>query len=296
MPTWREEGNPSATHVVEYLTEYEQRYDLPVHRSVTARDVQAAPDRSGFATDTDRGTWTSRVVISATGSWGRPFMPWLPGAADFAGRQLHTVDYRTASEFTGQEVVVVGGGNSGAQIAADLIPSAASVRWVTSRPPRFLPDEVDGRALFELATRRVQALSSNEDTDAGVGSLGDIVAVPPVRRARDAGLLTAEPMFSRFTADGVQWPDGGTARADTVLWCTGFRPDLRHLRGLQLTQEGRVPRTDPRLPSRSVDHPGLFFLGYGDWCGPASATLIGVGAPARSTVAAATQHLQTHTP
>lgn len=57
-----------------------------------------------------------------------------------------------------------------------------------------------------------------------------------------------------------------------------------------------MPRTDPRLPSRSVDHPGLFFLGYGDWCGPASATLIGVGAPARSTVAAATQHLQTYTP
>lgn len=79
-----------------------------------------------------------------------------------------------------------------------------------------------------------------------------------------------------------------------MLWCTGFRPDLGHLRPLGLSMDGTTPATDRDLPTRSGDRAGMFFLGYGDWCGPASATLIGVGAPARATVTAATEHL-THT-
>jgi len=71
---------------------------------------------------------------------------------------------------------------------------------------------------------------------------------------------------------------------DAVLWCTGFRPDLRHLARLPLTRRDGMPVTDQVLPSRSVEDPALFFLGYGDWCGPASVTLIGVGAVARATV------------
>ncbi|MCY1158170.1 MAG: NAD(P)/FAD-dependent oxidoreductase, partial [Citricoccus sp.] len=169
--------------------------------------------------------------------------------------------------------------------------AAASVTWVTRRPPRYLPDDVDGRALFAVATAHVQAARRGEPSPGGVGSLGDIVAVPPVRAARDAGRLEAAPMFSAFTPTGVQWNDGHTLEVDAVIWCTGFRPDLGHLRPLDLSMEGTVPATTGAPPTRSRDRPGLFFLGYGDWCGPASATLIGVGAPARATVTVATDHL-----
>lgn len=290
MPPWTRAGNPSAGHVVAYLRTYEDRYGLPVHRPVTVHAVEDHPD-GGYLTHTDRGTWASKAVINATGSWRRPFVPTLPGAEGFTGTQLHTTGYRSRKPFTGQRVVVVGGGNSGAQIAADLLPAAAEVTWVTRRPPRYLPDDVDGRALFAVATDHVQALRQGKPSPGGVGSLGDIVAVPPVRRARDAGHLQAQPMFTGFTPTGIRGDDGGHLEVDTVLWCTGFRPGLGHLRPLGLTLDGAVPATVGDPPTGSPDRAGVFFLGYGDWTGPASATLIGAGAPARATVAAAARHV-----
>ncbi|KAD3455997.1 SidA/IucD/PvdA family monooxygenase [Arthrobacter yangruifuii] len=284
MPVWQGEGNPSADHVAQYLRTYEARYGLPVYRPVRVNSVRAA-DGGAYLTDTDHGQWTSRAVLNATGSWNTPSIPDLPGSSQFTGRQLHTADYRGPEPLAGQNVVVVGGGNSGAQIAADLAPTS-SVTWVTRTPPRYLPDDVDGRALFSIATDRKKALAAGEPAPAGIAELGDIVAVPAVRKARDAGLLKARSMFSRFVPEGVQWEDGEQLAADAVLWCTGFRPDLRHLQPLGLTTRNGVPATDALLPTRSVDGPGLFFLGYGDWCGPSSATLIGVGSAARDTVAA----------
>lgn len=293
MPAWPGPGTPSADHVVAYLTEYERRYELPVHRPVTVLEVADAPD-GGFAVRTDRGDWHARAVISATGTWSRPFRPHLPGVGEFAGRLLHTVDYRRAEDFAGQRVLVVGGGNSGAQIAADLTRTARSLVWATRRPPRWMPDDVDGAALFRAATARVRSLAGGPEAE-GVGALGDIVVLPPVRRARDAGLLEARPMPERLTADGAVWADGTHEPLDAVVWCTGFRPALGHLRPLGLTRHGDVPATADAPPTASADRPGLFLLGYGDWCGPASATLVGVGGLARATVAAATEHLRAAT-
>ncbi|MGC5412638.1 pyridine nucleotide-disulfide oxidoreductase, partial [Streptomyces sp. DT225] len=92
------------------------------------------------------------------------------------------------------------------------------------------------------------------------------------------GLLTAKPMFSRLTASGVRWDDGSRAGADAIIWCTGFRPALAHLAPLNLRgPRGHIP-TDG---TRALGERRLHLLGYGDWTGPASATLIGVGRPAR---------------
>lgn len=289
MPPWNGGGNPSAEHVAEYLGAYEDRYNLPVHRAETAVHVDA--DTAGaFTTTTAGGRWRSRIIINATGTWNAPERPLLPGDDSFHGKQLHTAGYRSRDRFAGQKVIVVGGANSGAQIAADLAPVAA-VTWVTRRRPHYLPDEIDGRALFEIATRHARAVANGEPSPGGVASFGDIVAVPPVRKAREAGLLDSLPMFSRLVPEGVEWADGSRTEADAIIWCTGFRPDLRHLDLLHLTTDQGVPAVDQGFAARSADYPGLFFLGHGDWCGPASATLIGVGAMARDTVKAIRQYL-----
>ncbi|MFF0740312.1 ArsO family NAD(P)H-dependent flavin-containing monooxygenase [Streptomyces sp. NPDC004111] len=289
MPAQAGETYPDARHVVDYLGDYEKRYDLPVQHGTRVEAVRR--DGGGLLVEADTGTWRAAAVISATGTWSRPFLPAAPGRADFAGRQLHTVRYRSPAEFAGQHVVVVGGGNSGAQIAADLaLDGRARMTWVTQRPPRLLPDAIDGRALFDVATARRQALEAGLPDTGGVAALGDIVAVPPVRAARDAQLLDAKPMFDRLTTHGVRWPDGSAEDVDAVIWCTGFRPALSHLAPLNLRRErGRIPTEG----TRAVHEPRLHLLGYGDWTGPASATLIGVGRPARDAVreiAALRQH------
>ncbi|GHH43179.1 ArsO family NAD(P)H-dependent flavin-containing monooxygenase [Streptomyces candidus] len=283
MPAQAGETYPDAGHVVGYLTDYEKRYDLPVQHGTRVEAVRRDGDH--FLVESDTGVRRARAVISATGTWSRPFLPALPGREVFAGRQLHTVHYRSPADFAGQRVVVVGGGNSGAQIAADLALDgrAADLTWVTARPPRFLPDDIDGRALFDVATARRRALEAGREDTGGVASLGDVVAVPPVRAARDAGLLRAAGMFSRLTADGVRWADGSTTGADAVIWCTGFRPALSHLAPLGLRgPRGRIPTTG----TQAVGEARLHLLGYGDWTGPASATLIGVGRPARDAARA----------
>lgn len=280
MPAQAGETYPNAGHVVNYLADYEKRYTLPVQHGTRVRSVRR--DAGRLLVEADSGTWRARAVISATGSWSRPFLPAVPGRSVFTGRQLHTVNYRSPAEFVGQCVIVVGGGNSGAQIAADLAHDGrVDVTWVTLRPPRFLADDIDGRALFDVATARRRALDAGLTDTGGVASLGDIVAVPPVRAARDAGLLKAKPMFGRLTADGVQWADGNRTGADAVVWCTGFRPALSHLAPMDL----RGPRGHiPTNGTRALDEPRLHLLGYGDWTGPASATLIGVGRTARDAV------------
>ncbi|GLW47443.1 monooxygenase [Streptomyces sp. NBRC 14336] len=275
MPAQTGETYPDAQHVVEYLADYEKRYELPIERPVRVLGVHQ--DGRLLRVETDSGTWHARAVVSATGTWWRPFLPAVPGQAAFGGRQLHTVEYRSPADLAGQRVIVVGGGNSGAQIAADLAYDT-DLTWATQRPPRFLADDIDGRALFDVATARRRALSEGRTDTGGVASLGDIVAVPPVREARDRGVLKASPMFTRLVPGGVEWADGTRADADTIIWCTGFRPALSHLAPLQLRgRRGHIATEG----TRAVDEPRLHLLGYGDWTGPASATLIGVGRPAR---------------
>ncbi|MGC5078381.1 NAD(P)-binding domain-containing protein [Agrococcus sp. DT81.2] len=275
MPQSREQ-TASAPEVVDYLRSYAECYELPVSYGEEVSQVSLTGD-GAFQVDASGGSRRADAVVMATGTWGRPFVPSVTGADGFGGRQLHSREYAGPDEFQGMRVGVVGGGNSGAQIAADLQPSA-QVTWVTRRKPRFLPDDVGGRELFAAATQQV------EGRGRGVADLGDIVALPPVRAARDRGLRARWDLHS-LTHAGARWNDGAVTPLDAVIWCTGFRPDLAPLRSLDLDRTAGAPRTRSDLATASANLPGLYFVGYGDWCGPASATLVGVGRVARATVA-----------
>ena len=270
---------PGRDHVVNYLRDYEKRYALPIERPVFVSSVTRDPQ--GFQVRAGDRTWTARTVVSATGTWRKPFVPDYPGMQDFTGRQLHSAHYRSPEEFRGQRVMIVGGGNSGAQILAEVSLSASETVWVTEDEPRFLPDDVDGRVLFERATARWRALQEGRSIDELPGGFGDIVMVPPVMDARARGVLSSVRPFRRMTPDGVLWDDGTARQSDAVIWCTGFRGALDHLISLAAVEDGKVPVAG----TRSRDLPGLWLVGYGEWTGPASATLIGVMRTARSTAA-----------
>ena len=277
MPRPAGPGFPARDAVVDYLAQYEARYALPVRRPVRVAAVRRSG--AGFAVLTDGGTWQARAVVCATGTWSHPVTPAYPGQEAFAGVQLHSAAYQDAEPFRGQRVLVVGGGNSGAQVLAE-ISRVARTTWVTKEEPRFLPDEVDGRVLFTQATQRYHAQVG--EAPAPPPSLGDVVMVDSVKEARRRGVLGSVRPFARFTATGVVWADGRPEAFDAVIWCTGFRPALSFLTGLGVVQaDGRVATAGTRVPAE----PGLWLVGYGSWTGFASATLIGVGRSARATVA-----------
>lgn len=284
MPPFTE-GNPDGDHVVSYLEQYEARYGFSIVRPVSVTSVERTG--RGLRVRSKDRDWEARVVISATGTWSNPYVPAYSGIELFQGQQIHSAHYQSPEAFQGKRVLVVGGGNSGAQIYAEL-SEVADATWVTTEEPAFLPDDVDGRVLFERATERLKAQQEGRVIDAPVGGLGDIVMVPSVVRAREHGALRAVRPFTSFTPDGVAWLNGEKTQVDAVVWCTGFLPALDHLKTLDVLDDNGRVEVDG---GHSIREPRLWLVGYGDWTGLASATLIGVTRTARSTVNEVVEHL-----
>ena len=153
-------GEPSSELLPRYFADYEAHYDLPIRRPVHVRAVHRVDDDPAgrLLVETDRGDWSARAVINATGTWTRPFWPYYPGRSDFAGRQLHVADYTSAEEFIGQRVAVVGGGVSAVQLL-DEISQVAETLWFTRRPPVWreggFTEEI-GRAAVARVDARVR--------------------------------------------------------------------------------------------------------------------------------------------
>lgn len=243
-----------------YFADYEERFGLDVRRPVRVTAVRRADDdpRGRLVVETDRGAWTARYVINATGTWTRPFWPRYPGQERFRGRQLHVADYVSADEFAGRRVVIVGAGISAVQLL-DEISRVADTFWVTRREPEWQDDEFDIPA-------RVAAIAGVEDRVRRGLPPGSVIAVtgmhwtPWARAAQARGVLVRHPMFASIEEDGVRMPDGTFQHADVILWATGFRPALDHLAPLRL----RTPEGGFRVENgRSIDEPRLFLIGYG---------------------------------
>ena len=282
LPGWPmpagSDGTPTRDDVISYFAAYEARYALPIQRPVRVQAVRRGD--GALLVESDRGVYRGRAVVSATGTWSKPYIPRYPGQELFRGMQIHSADYRTPDLFAGRRVLIIGGGNSGAQILAE-VSQVAQVTWVTPEPPHFLPDDVDGRVLFERATERFRSMQEGQPIEPA-GGLGDIVMVPSVKDARARGVLHSVRAFRAFTSDGVIWPDERATPFDAVIWCTGFRSALDHLAPLGIVDaDGHIAVRG----TRAVRESRLWLVGYDEWTGFASATILGVGRTARATAA-----------
>lgn len=123
-----DDDEPSRTAVPRYFAAFEQRRQLPILRPVTVTAVRRADERpeGELIVDTDAGTWRTRAIVNATGTWTNPLLPRHPGQETFAGRQLHTHDYVSPDEFTGMRVAIVGGGISAIQLLEEISRTATT--------------------------------------------------------------------------------------------------------------------------------------------------------------------------
>lgn len=140
---------PLRLEVIDYLDKYEDHYQLNVKRGVEVIEIKK--DENIFQVRTSEESFKTKTVISATGTWGHPFIPDLEGIEDYKGTQIHSGKYKSPEDFTGLKTLIVGEGNSGAQIVAE-VSNVTQVKWSTKKEPEFLPDEVDGYYLFNLSS------------------------------------------------------------------------------------------------------------------------------------------------
>jgi putative flavoprotein involved in K+ transport len=262
----------------DYLERYVRRLRLDVRLGIDVRQVSANGD--GWWLEANEASLRSASVVVATGRYDRPWMPDWPGRSTFRGVLQHAAEFRRGWDLRGQRVLVVGLGNSGAEIAAELTEHAASVAVSVRTTPPIARRQVGGVPLQLLGIALAPLPAGPVD---GVGALlrrmsvGDLGAYglgraawgpfaarrPPVI---DAGFLTAlragrlrvVPAVVAVTEDGVVLENGVEERFDAIVAATGYRTSLDDLVDVPgvLTADG-VPRsTRPRE--------GLYFVGFRD--------------------------------
>ncbi len=290
---------PASAVVNRYYGAFERTFGLPVIRPTRVVRVEpgGAPDgpSAGDATPRDsdgpltvtttNGTWRADVVISATGTWDRPYWPYYPGRDVFTGRQLHTRDYRTAGEFEGRRVLVVGAGTSAVQFLLQLTAAGADTVWSTRRPPAFTRQPFDaewGREVEAEVNARTEAGLPPESVVAATG----LPLTPQYRAGIEAGVLVSRGPLAALREGSAVFADGSEEAIDVVLWATGFRAALDHLAPLRIREPGGGIRMDGVHVARE---PRLLLVGYG-----ASASTLGATRAGRAAALAAVARLEDH--
>lgn len=267
---------PSSEFITRYFADYEAQLELAIHRPMKVRSVHRMDETPHglLSVSTDSGTWTCRAVLNATGTWTKPFWPWYQGQDSFRGQQLHVADYVAAEDFAGRHVAVVGGGISAVQLL-DEISHVTRTSWFTRREPiwRDTPfTEEAGRAAVALVEDRVRQGLPPRSVVAVTGLLW----TPQLRAAQARGALDRQPMFSEILPTGVRTADGIELDVDVILWATGFRAALDHLRPLRLREPGGGITMDE---TQVAAEPRVHLIGYGP-----SASTIGANRAGRAAV------------
>ncbi|MEU7039412.1 NAD(P)/FAD-dependent oxidoreductase [Streptomyces sp. NPDC046237] len=277
---------PHRDEVVAYLLRYAEHLDADVRTRSRVSAVRAAGE--GFALELQDGQQLgARAVVTASGGFGRPNRPALPGLDTFTGTLLHVSEYRTPQPYAGQRVVVVGAGNSAVQVAAELA-ATARVSLASRAPVRWFPKQPLGRDLhFWLTVTGLDAapLGRFQRRPATMAVIDD----GRYRAALAAGRPDRRPVFAHVDGPTVTWVDGTVEEVDAIILATGYLPDLGYLAPLgALDGEGRPRHRD----GASVGHPRLAHVGLEWQRSLASASLRGVGRDARRAARRLAQQLR----
>jgi putative flavoprotein involved in K+ transport len=246
------DGYPTRDEVVAYLTAYADEYRLPVILG-SAVDSLTRID-GGFQVKSGGRTLTADQVVVATGPFQRPFTPTLTGELSSEVVQLHSTSYRHPQDVPAGSVLVVGGGNTGFQIAAELSATHSVHLSVGSRQTP-LPQKIWGRDLFWWLTR-TGLLKTTVDSRVGrrLSEQDTLIGSSP-RQLRRLG-VDLHPRAVSVSGNTVGFSDGTDVSVDAVVWATGYRPDYAWIDAPVLNSDGRV-----RHHRGVTDLPGLYFLG-----------------------------------
>jgi putative flavoprotein involved in K+ transport len=270
---------------IAYLEHYTRKVGVPIRLGVRVQRIEAAA--SGWRVITGGGGLEAGQVVVATGHNHTPRLPEWPGRSGFTGELTHSSGYRNPAPFRGRDVLVVGAGNSGAEIAADLVEGGAGKVWISIRTaPNIVKRDGPGgvapqqlgilmrplpRAIVDPLSLLVQKVVIGDLSRYGIAAPATGVAtrvldghIPLI----DVGFLAQLKAGRIEVVAGITGFEGSEVicgdrrlKADAVIAATGYSPGLEHLVG-HLGVLDSNGRPNSHAPQWSPQAAGLFFIGY----------------------------------
>ena len=276
---------PGKDEVADFLEMYSDRFDLPVHTDCRVEGLGREAD--DFVVALENRSLRARNVIVATGFDNEPNLPKLATELDDEIVQLHSKEYRNPSQLQDGPVLVVGAGNSGAEIAIEVV-SAGHETWLSGRDPGQEPTRAGSFSDRLLVPLMWFAATKIITTDRGIGrKVRDQFLDPP------RGIPRGRVSRKDIREAGIEWvprvdavdrgrpvtEDGRSIDVANIVWCTGFKPGYDFI-DLPLVKHG-IPRHDRGVIETE---PGLYFVGLYFQYSLSSPLLGGVGRDARYVV------------
>ena len=275
---------PSRVDVIRYLERYAEAHRITPRFGVDVQHVIRRADR--FAVESDAGRLKPRFVVVATGYNGVPNWPELRGLTTFAGPVVHTATYKNPQPYAGKRTLVVGCGNSGAEIALDLAERGVDVAMVVRGPVHVVPRDLFGRpsqvtnVMLSRLPITVRDAIVSPVLRLAVGDLSRWGIVRPVvgpnRLIEDAGRIPildvgtiaqvkagrirVRPAVDEVLPDQVRFVDGRIEAFDAIILATGYRPGLH--RFIDSFDSISDSRGRPRQFGEETRIAGLFFVGF----------------------------------
>ena len=270
---------PGRDEVAGYLEHYAASLGVEIRASTRA--VTIRQDGKEFIVFTEGGqALPASGIVAASGSFSNPYRPSLPGEETFAGELSHVADYRNPAPYAGRRVIVVGAGDSAAQVANELA-LVATVTLAARHPVRFIPQRVGGKDVhYWLRESGFDTLPAGWLSKITGGSV--VTDSVGFQQTLADGRVDQRPMFIALDGNQVIWSETRREPADAIILATGYRPSLDYLRELGALDADGAP---VHVAGISSTHVGLVYLGLEHQRSFASNTLRGVSEDARAVIA-----------
>ena len=261
------DGYPTRDEVIAYLERYAETLELPIVLNSEVKKVEKG-DEGRFRLEVDGRILTADQIVVATGPFQTPYVPTLATKVGDDVFQTHAVGYRRPDEVPTGTALVVGGGNTGFQIAKELSATHKVVLSVGSRQ-KPLPQRVLGRDLFWWLTK-ARILDKTVDSRLGrkLSTRDTLIGSSP-RELKKRYRVEVRPRLVHADGRTVRFEDGGELEIDAVIWASGYRPDYSWIELPIFDEDGRL-----RHRRGATDVPGLYFLGL-TWQYTRGSALIG---------------------
>ncbi|HZK61871.1 MAG TPA: NAD(P)-binding domain-containing protein [Anaerovoracaceae bacterium] len=267
---------PSKNEIADYLETYASYFNLPIRHNIKVDSLTR--NEKGYIINTNDGRFFAKNVIIATGPYQLPYTPELSIQLDTNITQIHSSKYQNPKQIPVNNILVVGAGNSGAEIALDLIKTGKKV-WLAGRDVGRVPANspagkfFNGRPIWWIMThmltidtpigRKMQTNSVHHGTPLGRATRAEIAA---------AG-VTLSPRLSNIVSGKPQLENAQIIPAEAVIWATGFKPDYSWIKMPIFDAKG-YPVHDRGVIKKAA---GLYFIGLFFQTGLSSSFLGGVG-------------------